>query len=589
MAPKRKFTILSMMKDEGHSLVEWVAYHHHLGFDNICVYTNNCSDGTDDMLIRLEELGYVHHFRNDVPPGKKPQPNALELATANPAVMDSEWVLTMDADEFLSIKCGEGKITDLISRMDPEACAMAITWRFFGSSDVTDWNPGLVIESYTRAAPDKFKKGWGVKTLFRPYEHAKLGIHRPHIKNAKQKPERAKALFDQIWLNGSGVRMPDEFSLSGWRSTKPTLGYALAELNHYAVKSYEAYLLRRVRGNVNNKEDKYNAAYFALFDRNEIEATTALQHAPATKAKMAEILADPRMADLQAKAMEFHAARVAKLRSTGEYETWVAELKEASKVPLDKLDEVLFIQHLPKQWQEKVKELQAKGVPDKVIAKMIADTQTAKKGETRSALMAAAGEGPADMGGGDKRRERDAISAVALSLSSDAEAILEAARDAPAAKAPKPDKPEAPDRAAHRAARKAARAAGIPTKKYAQGEEPPEVQAKLEQIAQADHIPQIKDALEQLAAIDDAPIAREVLQRIEAVKETVGEADNPFLNTPEARSLGVPHLKPHIAALVADAKAAKGAKAAKEKAPKPSRSPRKAKSSPASDAATGTK
>ena len=36
--------------------------------------------------------------------------------------------------------------------------------------------------------------------------------------------------------------------------------------------------------------------------------------------------------------------------------------------------------------------MQAAGVPDKVIAKMIAQTQTAKKGEARSALLAAAGE-----------------------------------------------------------------------------------------------------------------------------------------------------------------------------------------------------
>lgn len=395
MAPKSKFTILSMMKDEGHSLVEWVAFHKHIGFDNICVYTNNCGDGTDDMLIRLEELGWVKHFRNDVPEGKKPQPNALALATQNPQVMNSEWILTMDADEFLSIKCGKGHMADLIEHIPEEAQAMAITWRFFGSSGITDWNPGLVTEMYTGAAPDRFKKGWGVKTLFRPYEFAKLGIHRPHIKNAKQKPERAKALYDQVWVNGSGVRMPDDFSLSGWRSTKPTLGYKLVELNHYAVKSYEAYLLRRVRGNVNNKPDKYNEAYFALFDRNELEVTNVHRHLKAVKKKMEQILADPVMADLQAKAMEFHAARVAKLRSTGEYQHWLTELKEAGQTSLDQLDEVLFIQHLPKKWQEKVKELKDAGVPDKTIAKMIAQTQTAKKGETRAALrVAAGGEAP---------------------------------------------------------------------------------------------------------------------------------------------------------------------------------------------------
>jgi hypothetical protein len=338
----------------------------------------------------------VQHFENDVPQGKKPQPNALSLATANEEIMDSEWILMMDADEFLSIKVGRGWINDVVERMPPEADAMAITWRFFGANDVTDWNPGLVIENYPRAAPDMFKKGWGVKTLLKPYRDIKLGIHRPHIKKPKQEPANAKLLFDQLWLNGSGDPMPDEFSLSGWRSTKPTLGYKMVELNHYAVKSYEAYLLRRVRGNVNNKEDKYNAAYFALFDRNEEEHLNATRHAKGTKRKMAQILSDPIMRDLQDKALEFHAARVEMLRESGEYDSMLVELKEASKVELDCLDEILFVQHLPKEWQQKVKELQAAGISDKKIAKMISQTQTAKKGDTRKALLESAGENAED-------------------------------------------------------------------------------------------------------------------------------------------------------------------------------------------------
>ncbi len=392
--PKHQFTIMSMMKDEGHSLVEWVAYHKHIGFDNIVVYTNDCSDGTDEMLIRLQEMGWVQHFRNDVPDGRKPQPNALTLGTKNPEVTDSEWILTMDADEFLSIKVGRGWVSDLVEKMDSAADGVAITWRFFGSSDVTDWNPGLAIETFTNAAPDKFQKGWGVKTMFRPYRDMKLGIHRPHIKKAKKDPANAKLLFDQFWVNGSGKPMPDEFSLSGWRSTKPTLGYDWVEMNHYAVKSYESFLLRRVRGNVNNKPDKYNAAYFALFDRNESEATNVQRHIRGTKRKMETILSDPIMRDLQDNALKYHEGRVRLLRESGEYDLWLAELKEASQVPIDKLDEVLFVQHLPKEWQQKVKDLQAKGISDAEIAKMIAQTQTAKKGETRRDLLKIAGHDP---------------------------------------------------------------------------------------------------------------------------------------------------------------------------------------------------
>lgn len=398
-APKGKkadYTILSMMKDEGHSVIEWLAYHRHIGFDNICVYTNNCNDGTDEMLMRLEELGYCRHFRNEVPEGKKPQPNALSLADENPAVTHSRWIVTMDADEFLSIKCGRGKVSDLTDAVPEDVNAIAITWRFFGSNGVTDWNPGLMIETYTRGAPDDFKKGWGVKTLFRPYPNMKLGIHRPHIRK-KSDPAMARQMQEQTWVNGSGKAMPDDFALSGWRSTKPTLGYRLAEMNHYAVKSYEAYLLRRMRGNVNNKADKYNAAYFAIFDRNEIEATNALRHAKGTKKLMAAMLADEKLAALQAKALAYHAGRVERLRSTGEYDAWLADLKKAAETPFDKLDEVLFTQHLPVEWQERVARMQADGMPDREIALMISNSQTARKAETREALRASAGgaEAPA--------------------------------------------------------------------------------------------------------------------------------------------------------------------------------------------------
>ncbi|QDC11558.1 glycosyltransferase family 2 protein [Oceanicola sp. D3] len=391
-----------MMKDEGHCVLEWVAYHHHIGFDNICVYTNNCNDGTDEILMRLEEMGYCHHFENVVPEGKKPQPNALSLAQKNPQILNSEWIMVMDADEFVSIKCGRGKVSDLIENIPEDADAINITWRFFGCNDITEWNPGLVTESYTRAAPDRFRKGWGLKTMFKPFEEMKFGIHRPHMKGAKRLPERAQEMLKYKWVNGSGEYVPSEFNLAGWRSSGPTLGYNLVELNHYGVKSYEAYLLRRMRGNVNNKADKYNAAYFSIFDRNEIEATNATRHARATRRLMNEFLQDDKLRALQEKALEYHAQRVEALRATGEYEAWLEELKRASAQPIDKLDEVLFTQHLPKLWQQKVREMQEAGVPDREIAKIVAGSKQAKlRAKTERAAAMAAAEGKTTDAGED--------------------------------------------------------------------------------------------------------------------------------------------------------------------------------------------
>ena len=100
-----------------------------------------------------------------------------------------------------------------------------------------------------------------------------------------------------------------------------------------------------------------------------------------------------------ATANAFHAAQVAQLRTSGEYESWLTSLKQAGETPFDKLDEVLFFQHVPKEWQERVRQMLAEGVPKKQIAGMIGDNQTARKGERRAALFSAARGGERDQKG----------------------------------------------------------------------------------------------------------------------------------------------------------------------------------------------
>ena len=88
VSPHGQVTAVSMMKDEGPFVIEWVAHHLAIGFTDLVVYTNDCSDGTDDMLIRLEELGLCHHRRNVIPQGIRPQPSALNYAQDEPVVGD---------------------------------------------------------------------------------------------------------------------------------------------------------------------------------------------------------------------------------------------------------------------------------------------------------------------------------------------------------------------------------------------------------------------------------------------------------------------------------------------------------------------
>jgi hypothetical protein len=57
--------------------------------------------------------------------------------------------------------------------------------------DLVDWNPGLAIESYTRGAPDDFRKGWGVKTLFRPVPRFPLRHSPPDREGRRPRPRQS--------------------------------------------------------------------------------------------------------------------------------------------------------------------------------------------------------------------------------------------------------------------------------------------------------------------------------------------------------------------------------------------------------------
>lgn len=333
VSPHGKVMAVSMMKDEAPFLLEWFAHHLAVGFTDILVYTNDCTDGTVEMLQRLEELGLGHHRPNVIKPGVKPQPSALSHAQAEPLVQEADWLLVFDADEFLAINHPsghlDGMLDDAVAR---GANGIVITWRIFGSNGVVDWSRAPVTEQYTRAAPPDWNKGWGVKTLFRfDPDYWKLGIHRPSIRNKHLEdgfPDTVR------WLNGSGQPMEDYFKFHGWRSIKRTIGYEWAQMNHYAVKSVDSYALRKFRGNVNNKADKYNADYWALQDRNEVPDTRILRHAPARAAIMAEMLTDPVLRDLHEAALARAEARLAEYRQTDAYRALRDGLIAAGRVPI---------------------------------------------------------------------------------------------------------------------------------------------------------------------------------------------------------------------------------------------------------------
>lgn len=336
-SPHGSLVALSTMKDEGPFVVEWVAHHLALGFTDLMVYTNDCADGTDALLKRLEAMDIgVHHRDNLIPEGMKPHPSMLKSAGDEPLIIASDWLLVLDADEFLCINHPSGTLDGLVADLNAmDAHAMVLTWRIFGSAGIRNWSRQPITDQFTRAAPEFWNKGWGTKTMLRyDPKYLRLGMHRPIIKSQHKDTDYPESV---LWVNGSGRPLEEWFKFRGWRSIRRTVGYDWGQINHYAIKSMDAYSLRKFRGNANLKKDKYNADYWSLQDRNEVEDTRILRHRDRRAEIMAELLEDPEVRRLHDAAHARAEARLAEYQQSPDYQAYVANLVAASNVPISQV------------------------------------------------------------------------------------------------------------------------------------------------------------------------------------------------------------------------------------------------------------
>ena len=131
--------------------------------------------------------------------------------------------------------------------------------------------------------------------------------------------------------------MEDYFKFRGWRSITRTVGYDWVQLNHYAIKSVDSYAIRKMRGNVNNKSDKYNSDYWSLQDRNEVRDDTMLRYTKTRNKIISQLLTDPELLQLHLSALNRAEQRLSELRQTAAYTQLVADLAIASTVPITQI------------------------------------------------------------------------------------------------------------------------------------------------------------------------------------------------------------------------------------------------------------
>ena len=129
--------------------------------------------------------------------------------------------------------------------------------------------------------------------------------------------------------------------------------------------------MRGDRGNVNLKPQKYDATYFAMFDRNEIPHLGLLRWSGWVEALIADWLQDHGLKQLLQSCVAWHRARLAALRDAPGFTMAIESLARAAAVPIHALDKLLFIQPLSPEGKRRVAALRAQGMDDAQIAQIV--------------------------------------------------------------------------------------------------------------------------------------------------------------------------------------------------------------------------
>ena len=316
-------TVITTMKNEGAFLLEWVAHHKALGFDNIVLCTNDCTDPTTDMALRMQKMGILRHHATTYKPGESIQRGALRQARLYPEVQQADWIYVCDADEFLTINLGDGSIAALINAASIRTEVIAVPWRIFGSDGITDYADIPVTQQFQRAnpmpAPDvvhgAFPKSIfaGGKTLA---ALERIGVHMPIIK-----PIKARNLRLELPNATPRIPLPQTLHVQA--------DYRFAQVNHYCVRSRDSFLVKRDRGKVNHVNKLMEFEYWRRNDIAVEHSLTARRYHAATATWLETLRADKRLNMLHGRAVNWHRRTIAELKTRSDFQDMIAAMEEA--------------------------------------------------------------------------------------------------------------------------------------------------------------------------------------------------------------------------------------------------------------------
>ena len=316
MAPLRA-TIVATQKNEGIFLVEWIAHHLGIGFDHIVIATNDCEDGSVELIEEIARHFPVSRIENsDVLEGHTIQSSATTRGLRHAEVRSSDWVMHIDIDEFVNLPTVQPQIKPFLARF-PDADAVALMWRMFGDAKRQHWDGGQVTEAFLFAQDITKEDGVRAhKTIFRPGSFTSTT---PHMPKGPLKPAEALRV-----VNTRGEALPVDRHYddrhSAYRLPEALHAWDHAYVNHYAVKSADLSAIKLQRGDANGRSTRHRKAgsrQFEEFNRNTVVDPTILRTRPARMRLMNQMLSDPAILEAHLACLEWFFTRKRMLAAQG--------------------------------------------------------------------------------------------------------------------------------------------------------------------------------------------------------------------------------------------------------------------------------
>lgn len=317
-----RITSITPMKNEAPFILEWVAYHRLIGVNDILVFSNDCTDGTDLMLERLDEMGLIRHYANPCMAMQKPKPHlqVIRYINSSERLRRSDWVVSLDVDEFIRVNAGKGHLDDLFNAV-PDANMICMNQLNFGHGGVETYEDELLMKQfhycwdYTSPYHNRINRR-GVKTI----THASSKPRAWHNHSPIFHPKEAANVH---CVNGNGVRLEGENFEKDIKSIQsPDYGFDLVQLNHYALRARDTFLLKVHRGNANHTNSEKSAkeivtdqmAYWRRYDHNHQHDMRIGVMVDDVATARDELLKDPELRQLHEAAVTIAQDRIAELK-----------------------------------------------------------------------------------------------------------------------------------------------------------------------------------------------------------------------------------------------------------------------------------